>query len=42
MLHEAGFGEVRLVRNPMPLQTQLIVARPSLMENPRPNDVITG
>jgi demethylspheroidene O-methyltransferase len=42
MLHEAGFGEVRLVRNPMPLQTQLIVARPSLVENPRLNDVNTG
>jgi demethylspheroidene O-methyltransferase len=42
MLHEAGFGEVRLVRNPMPLQTQLIVARPAPMENPRANDVITG
>jgi hypothetical protein len=42
MLHEAGFDEVRLVRNPMPLQTQLIVARPAPMENPRANDVITG
>ena len=39
MLHEAGFGEVRLVRNPMPLQTQLIVARPRAMENPSPNGV---
>lgn len=29
MLHAAGFGEVSLVRNPMPLQTQLIVAHPS-------------
>ncbi len=29
MLHAAGFGEVRLVRNPLPLQTQLIVARPA-------------
>ena len=39
MLHEAGFGEVKLVRNPMPLQTQLIVARPRAMENPSPNGV---
>lgn len=29
LLKAAGFGEVRLLRNPMPLQTQLIVARPS-------------
>jgi demethylspheroidene O-methyltransferase len=39
MLHEAGFGEVKLVRNPMPLQTQLIVARPGPMENPISNHV---
>lgn len=42
MLHEAGFGDVRLVRNPMPLQTQLILARPSIKENPKVADVITG
>lgn len=29
LLLAAGFGEVRLLRNPMPLQTQLIVARPA-------------
>ncbi len=29
MLRAAGFGEVSLVRNPLPLQTQLIVARPA-------------
>ncbi len=29
MLRAAGFGEVTLVRNPLPLQTQLIVARPA-------------
>ncbi|MBX9794635.1 MAG: methyltransferase domain-containing protein [Burkholderiaceae bacterium] len=29
LLKAAGFGEVRLLRNPMPLQTQLIVARPA-------------
>lgn len=29
MLRLAGFGEVTLVRNPLPLQTQLIVARPA-------------
>ena len=29
MLRQAGFGEVRLLRNPMPLQTQVIVARPT-------------
>ena len=29
MLHAAGFGEVTLVRNPLPLQTQLIVAHPA-------------
>lgn len=29
LLHAAGFGDVRLLRNPMPLQTQLIVARPA-------------
>jgi demethylspheroidene O-methyltransferase len=30
MLHQAGFGDVRLLRNPMPLQTQVIVARPAI------------
>ena len=29
LLVAAGFGDVRLLRNPMPLQTQLIVARPA-------------
>jgi demethylspheroidene O-methyltransferase len=29
LLHAAGFGEVRLLRNHIPLQTQLIVARPA-------------
>lgn len=29
LLHAAGFGDVRLLRNPMPLQTQVIVARPA-------------
>ena len=29
LLLAAGFGEVRLLRNPMPLQTQLILARPA-------------
>jgi demethylspheroidene O-methyltransferase len=29
MLRAAGFGEVTLVRNPLPLQTQLIVAHPA-------------
>lgn len=28
LLTAAGFGDVRLLRNPMPLQTQVIVARP--------------
>jgi demethylspheroidene O-methyltransferase len=30
MLHQAGFGDVRLLRNPMPLQTQVILARPAI------------
>lgn len=29
LLHAAGFGEVRLLRNHLPLQTQVIVARPA-------------
>lgn len=29
LLHTAGFGEVRLLRNHLPLQTQVIVARPA-------------
>ena len=31
LLHTAGFGEVRLLRNHLPLQTQVIVARSALV-----------
>ena len=29
LLHQAGFGQVRLLATPMPLQTQVMVARPA-------------